>query len=169
VWYVSPFVDPKNAAQVASAVAEALRATKDPFHASMLAQGLSTVAARMRPKDAADVLAQAVENTREPGALCWLVEGLVAVSARLEAPVALALAVPAAEAPPYRLTLRQLVELLKMPIFIGEARRVVLDELGNRCGRRFADVWEFVRFARDQHLDLEFTSPPQRPEPAAVR
>jgi hypothetical protein len=51
-----------------------------------------------------------------------------------------------------------------MPACIGEARRVVLDHLGNRYKRHFADVWEFVRFAREKNLDLDFTSPPKRPE-----
>ena len=48
-------------------------------------------------------------------------------------------------------------------MIVGEARRVVLDHLGNRYHRTFADVWEFVRFAKEQNLDLDFTSPPRRP------
>ena len=77
---------------------------------------------------------------------------------------ALALFIPAAELPSCRLSTQQLVELLKMPTCIGKARRVVLDQLGNRYRRTFADVWEFVRFAKEQNLDLDFTTPPQRPE-----
>ena len=41
-----------------------------------------------------------------------------------------------------------------------------LDRLEDRYGRTFADQWEFVRFATEQRLGLDFTSPPQRPEPA---
>jgi hypothetical protein len=82
---------------------------------------------------------------------------------------ALALLLPAAEPPPCRLSTQQLVELLKMPTCLGEARRVVLDQLGHRYRRHFADAWEFVRFAKEQHLDdLDFISPPQRPETAAA-
>jgi hypothetical protein len=56
-----------------------------------------------------------------------------------------------------------------MPSCIGEARRVVLDQLGNRYRRRFADPWDFVRFAKQQRLGgLDFTTPPRRPEPAAL-
>ena len=77
---------------------------------------------------------------------------------------ALALLIPAAEPPPCRLSTQQLVELLKTPPFVGEARRVVLDHLGNRYQRRFADQWDFVRYATEQRLGLDFTSPPQRPE-----
>ena len=43
----------------------------------------------------------------------------------------------------------------------GPCRRMVLDHLGNRFQRRFADQWEFVRFATEQRLFLNFTDPPQ--------
>ena len=52
-----------------------------------------------------------------------------------------------------------------MPTCFGAARRVVLDHLGNRYGRRFVNHWAFVRFAREQGLGLDFTTPPKRPEP----
>ena len=71
---------------------------------------------------------------------------------------------PASEPLPCRLSDQQLVELLKMPTCVGAARRVVLDHLGIRYRRTFADVWEFVRFAKEQRLDLDLTSPPQHPE-----
>jgi hypothetical protein len=64
---------------------------------------------------------------------------------------------------PCRLSTQDLVELLKMPTCFGEARKVVLKHLGNRYGRRFANHWEFVRFTKEQHLDLDLTSPPKRP------
>ena len=68
---------------------------------------------------------------------------------------------------PCRLSDQQLVELLKQPLFVGEARRVILDLLGDRHGRRFADQWEFVEFAQEHRLGLDFTTPPTRPEPLA--
>jgi hypothetical protein len=71
----------------------------------------------------------------------------------------------ASEPFPCRLTTRELVELLKMPTCFGSARRVVLDHLGNRYGRRFVNHWAFVRFAREQGLDLDFTTPLRRPDP----
>jgi hypothetical protein len=55
-----------------------------------------------------------------------------------------------------------------MPPCIGKARRIVLDQLGNRYRRTFADVWEFVRFAEEQQLGLDLTSPPKRPEGLAA-
>ena len=68
---------------------------------------------------------------------------------------------------PCRLTTQELVELLKMPTCIQDNRRAVLDQLGNIHGRRFANHWEFVRFAREKGLKLDFTSPPRRPDPKA--
>jgi hypothetical protein len=64
---------------------------------------------------------------------------------------------------PCCLSTQDLIELLKMPTCFGEARKVVLKHLGNRYGRTFANHWEFVRFAQEQHLDLDLTSPPKRP------
>jgi hypothetical protein len=73
---------------------------------------------------------------------------------------------PAAVEPlPCRLPTQDLVELLKMPTCIGEVRRVVLNQLGNRYGRRFETHWDFVRYAEDQGLNLDFTTPAKRPDP----
>jgi hypothetical protein len=71
---------------------------------------------------------------------------------------------PTATAPlPCRLSSQDLVDLLKMPTCVGRARQVVLKHLGNRLGRDFADLWQFVHFAQEQHLELDLTSPPSRP------
>ena len=48
--------------------------------------------------------------------------------------------------------------------FVG-VRRIILDQLGNRHGRRFDTHWDFVRYAQEKGLNLDFTSPPQRPDP----
>jgi hypothetical protein len=50
-----------------------------------------------------------------------------------------------------------------MPTFFGKARQIVLKHLGNRYGRTFANHWELVRHAKEQQLDLDFTTPPKRP------
>jgi len=71
----------------------------------------------------------------------------------------------AAEPFPCRLTTQELVDLLKMPTCFGPARWVVLDHLGNRYGRRFVNHWAFVRYAQERGLDLDFTTPPKRPDP----
>ncbi len=63
---------------------------------------------------------------------------------------------------PRRLSDQELVELLKHPLCVGPARRAVLGQLGLQHGRPFADQWEFVRFAEEQKLGLDLTSPPKR-------
>ncbi len=79
-------------------------------------------------------------------------------------PLATLASLPAAGEPlPCRLGTQELVELLKMPTCVGPVRRVVLDQLGNRCGRHFETHWDFVRHAQEQGLDL--ATPPQRPDP----
>jgi serine/threonine protein kinase len=72
---------------------------------------------------------------------------------------------PTGKTLPCRLTTQSLVELLKMPTCFGEPRQVVLDHLGNRYGRRFFNHWEFVRYAKEHGLGLDFTTPPKRPDP----
>jgi hypothetical protein len=57
-----------------------------------------------------------------------------------------------------------LVELLKQPTCFGPARRVILDQLENRFRQKFADHWAFIRYAQEQNLGLDFTSPPKRPD-----
>jgi hypothetical protein len=77
-------------------------------------------------------------------------------------------ALPAACEPlPCRLSTAELGELLKYPTCYGPARQVVLKHLGNRYGRPFANHWEFVRFAQEHHLGLDFTSPAKRPKDLA--
>jgi hypothetical protein len=71
----------------------------------------------------------------------------------------------AAFPPGCRLTTQQLVDLLKMPTCYGQARRVVLDHLRYLHGRSFVNHWAFVRFAGEQGLNLDFTTPPRRPGP----
>ncbi len=51
-----------------------------------------------------------------------------------------------------------------MPSDLGDNRRVVLDHLGGRYGRHFINNWAFVRFAQEQGLDLDLTTPPKRPD-----
>ena len=126
---------------------------------------------RIRPSLARD-LSALLSGVTAAGKGSWsaTAASLVALPAGTSPPLmALGPLVATVELSPRRFSTQQLVELLKMPTCIGEARRLVLDELGNRHRRRFADAWEFVRFARERHLDLDFTTPPQRPESAAVR
>ena len=78
--------------------------------------------------------------------------------------LATALAAPSLNPLPPPLPVPTLVELLKYPLCVGPARRLVLDQLQRHYGRSFADQWDFVRFAQAQHPELDLTSPPTRPQ-----
>jgi serine/threonine protein kinase len=55
-----------------------------------------------------------------------------------------------------------LVDLLKYHLCVGEARRLVLEQLSRHYGRPFADQWDFVRFAEERQLGLDLLGPPPR-------
>jgi hypothetical protein len=181
-------LEPQEAARVLTQV---MAKTTEPNYVGLLAQGLAAVAGRLEPQEAARhcdqaarALSLAMTKTTHPDNLNslaqWLaatltagahtlpvrVAGLVggvATSDRqpLLAPAALAFAL---ESPPCRLSTKQLVDLLKHPFCVDQARRVVLEQLENRYRRPFADHWAFVRFATEQRLGLDFTTPPRRQE-----
>jgi hypothetical protein len=50
-----------------------------------------------------------------------------------------------------------------MPTCFAYARKFVLEHLGIRYGHTFANHWEFVHYAQEHGLDLDFTAPPKRP------
>src|SRR5262249_60055338 len=125
---------------------------KDPYALPALGQGLPAAPSAVTPAEIPSRTATAASA--------------VAFPAGAGDPLtALAPVLRAAEPPPCRLSTQQLVELLKMPTCISEARRIILDQLGNRYQRRFADVWEFVRFAQEHLPDIDLTTPPKRPRP----
>jgi hypothetical protein len=85
----------------------------------------------------------------------------VALSSSAGTPLAaLVLLPPALEPVPPPLPAQTLVDLLKRPLCVGAARRLVLEQLSRHYGRPFADQWEFVAYAREHHLDLDLTTPP---------
>ncbi len=56
-----------------------------------------------------------------------------------------------------------LVELLKHPFCVGEARQAILDALAFTYNRPFADQWEFVEYAQKHQPQLDLLTPPTRP------
>jgi hypothetical protein len=187
-------LEPEDAAQAAAPLFQAMSKTTDRSVLPYRAQGIAALSARLAPKDAArlcgptaGMLAQAQAKATHPSELPPLTQGLSAILSRNVIPsrgttrVAGALAAvgnpagplvaPAllrsAFAPlPPPLPVETLVELLKHPLFIGEARRLVLDQLQRHYKRSFADQWDFVAFATERKLDL--ASPPRRPATVAV-
>jgi hypothetical protein len=151
-------LEPKDAAQAVRALSHTMAKTKDLYAVPYfryalpyLAQGLAAVAARLEPNDAAEVYT----------ILTYFLPG-TADSLFLDTADSLFLN-RAIKLLAGRLSTRQMVELLKHPTCVGSACRAILDELENRYRQKFADHWAFVRFAKEQKLGLDFTTPPQRP------
>jgi hypothetical protein len=192
---VAARLGPQEAAAACSRAAGALTAAMarqtNPYALTGLAQGLSAVAGRLDPAAAAQAaaaLTAAMAKTTDPYTLRSFERPLLCLTGDPRRPADRAAALVGSTAvfpwpgpllagpallapnlpPPCRLSTQELVDLLKLPTCVGTARRVVLDQLEGRYGRRFADHWDFVRFARAQNLGLDLTSPPKRPEPAAV-
>jgi len=187
---VSARLEPKDAADT---LTQALTRTTDPKALQSLAEALSAVSARLEPKDAAEAcrqaaatLIQAMTRTTDPNALQPLAQGLAAVLFREDSTTtrqrllsvtatvgglgspglsfaALGSAQPALEPMP-PLPPQTLVELLKNPFCVSEARRLVLEQLSRHYHRPFADQWDFVQFVTDNQLPLDLTTPPVRPQ-----
>jgi predicted Ser/Thr protein kinase len=183
----------QHCARAATTFTQAMTKTIDRGTLNFLAWGLSALAARLDPKEAASTLLQAIANTPvsyapvpgDPDGLSSLAKGLSATLTRdlRDLPVraaglvasvgvgecqpflATTATVLALEPLPCRLSTQELVDLLKDPFCVNQARRVVLKQLERRYRRTFADHWEFVRFAQQQNLGLDFTTPPRRTEP----
>jgi hypothetical protein len=161
------------------------------FFNRLLAQGLSAVSARLAPEEAAAVCGQATAILSQAMAkwssiTAWLqplAESLSAVLRRedsgrnasqryrpigaigtLTGPGSLLFAPALFQPPPPPLPAQALVDVLKQPFCVGEARRLVLGQLARHYQRPFADQWEFVRFVQEQKLDLDLLTPPQLPE-----
>ena len=178
--------------QAAVILSQAMIGKTDHTALEQLARGLWAVAARMDPMVAASTISQALTQTTDPYAQAQLERvlsavlhgddswgddarrhGLIAAVGTLNSPRSVLPAVAclqvAAEPPPQPLPAQALVELLKQPFCVGEARRLVLQQLSRRYQRPFADVWDFVHFAKEQNLGLDFTTPPRRPEMSTGR
>jgi hypothetical protein len=168
-------LEAKDAKEPAAALAHAMTQTKNARALLALAEALSGVAARLGPKEASETCAQpaaalmlcmSMRNDWE--ALPELSKALAAGLSResTERPMILMLLPvlwnPVLEPQPEPFPAETLVELLKHPLCVGQAPRIVLDQLGRHYGRRFENQWDFVHFAEEQKLGLDFTSPVQR-------
>jgi hypothetical protein len=145
---VASHLEPEGAAPAAFALIRAMAGSNNTYTLPKLARSLAAIltgGARTLPVRVAGLVGGVAASDRQPPL----------------APAALALAL---EPPRCPLSTQELVELLKHPLCVGQARRVVLEQLENRYRRPFADHWEFVRFAQQQNLGLDFTTPPRRTE-----
>jgi hypothetical protein len=155
----------------AVALEEAIAGTTDPSVLKYRVLGLIAVGARLDSKgvsEAATALMRAmtreyvpdpnVQRVPEPvtDAFPALTNGLVAI---------LRAGPPAAQKGDAgsHLSDQALVDLLKLPLCVGAARRTVLDQLGRRYHQTFTDQWAFLDFAAKHNLDLNFARLPQHP------
>jgi hypothetical protein len=174
-----------EAAQAAGPLAQALEDPKTTSSARAdLARALSALAARMgrgKAAQAAGTLAREMSKTTDTTRLNSLAEAIVvtltglpptrtataaaaavtSLADRSGWPMTLAVLTLVKDPPPCRLSTLQLVDLLKDPLCVGKARRVILDQLEIRFQREFADHWAFVRFAQNE-LTIDPTGPPPR-------
>jgi hypothetical protein len=170
------------------------QATAEPWAMKQLVEGLSAVAARMKPDGAAQVYGQAaailtlaMSKGSNEGDLGFHLPDLSAVLSReaswttrqrlmsVRATIvalgdwgvpftAFALVRPDLEPVPMPLPPQMLVNLLKHPMCVGEPRRLVLAQLSRHYHRPFVDQWDFVDFVNQRNIELDLTSPPERPK-----
>jgi serine/threonine protein kinase len=152
---VSARLEPReNARQAALAtrtLTEMMARTTNPQPLPSLAQALCAVSTKPDPENVAHravCTAKAVAEAMTPPTR---LSGLYVVKQALQ-PL------------PSRLSTQELVELLKMPTCVGPFRDVILQQLGGRYHRHFADPWEFVEYAEKHLPDVDLKSPPKRPE-----
>jgi hypothetical protein len=186
---VAARLEAKEAAEAAATLTQAMSKTTIPGELASLAEGLAAVAARLEPNEAARlrgqaaaILTQAMTRTPHAGALL-----AQAVAAHLEPKEAARVCGQAAATLIQTMTRNRdsnflqyqaqglsavlaralppevLVDLLKHPCCVSEARRLVLDALARHYQRPFADQWEFVDYAEANKLGLDFTTPPRKP------
>lgn len=190
---LSTRLEPRDAAQSAATLTRLIAKTREPFVLLSLGRTLATLADRIGRDEAAPLyslaavaVVEAMTKATNPRSPSTWSQDLAIVLSRVDPsdfsrrsvavlaglgpllsgahPVsATGILTLAMEPPACRLSTQEMVEWLKQPTYIGQIRRVILDQLENRFRRRFANHWAFVRFAHEQGLDLDFVSLPKRP------
>jgi tRNA A-37 threonylcarbamoyl transferase component Bud32 len=179
-------------AHAARVYADMLLNNPNPYHRRQFARELAALSVRAGLAGAG-ILTDALSKT-DADVRGSLAEGLAAVAlgfstdARSRAQSATLLATGAFATPhnvlpslpllhphfhpqPRPLPPQELVELLKHPFCVGEARRAVLDALEFTYKRPFKDQWEFVEYVQRNNIrdhttgkPLDLLTPPKRPE-----
>jgi hypothetical protein len=178
---------PGEAARYTSAAAQqVLRAMAKTTHLGHLAWALEALAGRLGQEEALEATQKVLEamgmTTDPPALLSSLAPALAvrlepeeasertglaarAIAEGLAPPTrlsGLATLLRASQPLPGRFSTQELIDLLKMPTCVGPAREVILRQLGQKCNRPFADLWEFVDWAHEHRPDLDLTTPPKR-------
>jgi hypothetical protein len=185
-------LDSRDTAKAAASLSQAMTKRTAPVALGSLARPLLAVADRLEPKDAAQVrsmaaatLIEAMTTTTNPGELQALAQGLSVLlggegaTPRLQQLLNVAATVAATRNPstlfatlamtqlfpgsvPPPLPPQVLVDLLKHPFCVGQARRLLLEQLSRHYLHPFADQWGFVDYVYQRKLNLDLTTPPNR-------
>jgi hypothetical protein len=150
-------MEPKKAAQVCGRAAYMLSLSIGKQHGNGIAvqqlfNSLSVIVPYMNPEEAAATLVVAKSSLSETNLTdiaSWatISKSISAVVMREKSPL------PA----------QPLVNILKHPFCVGETRLLVLDQLSRHYRRSFTDQWEFADYVQKNKVDLDLTTPPQRP------
>jgi hypothetical protein len=62
-----------------------------------------------------------------------------------------------------KMSMPEIVELLKNPICVGLAQSIILEQLQQKHRVVFADQWAFIRFVQEKKMGLDFVTPPNPP------
>jgi hypothetical protein len=146
---LAPRLEPEEAARAARLLLEAMGKMIDPRALRALVPAVAALVVELRP----------IEAQQRAGFLAAAIGGTCSTPAPL---LGLAPLAEASRPLPGRFTEQQLVDLLKMPPCQRPAREVIVRQLGHQCGRPFANMWEFVDWAREHRPDLDLNSPPVR-------
>src|SRR5262249_18503964 len=135
---LAPWLGEAEASAAAKLALEKMARTRNDDVLHGLAEAVAALAVQSKPEEAssrADLLVAAVGSaSAAPAPLTGL---SLLVTAR---PL------------PARFTEKQLVDFLKMPTSPWAARVVLVRQLGQQCGRPFANVWEYIEWAnQDGH------------------
>jgi tRNA A-37 threonylcarbamoyl transferase component Bud32 len=145
---------------------------------------VAALASRLEPTAAADAVAkvlQVITNRPKPSALQALAAAVAPLAGQMDSTATTAAAGRAIDAMARTADVRVseslsqslqalaarsaaegLVDLLKQPTCVGEARRIVLHEMSQRANRDFAHQWEVVDWLREHQPGLNLASPPRR-------
>jgi hypothetical protein len=147
---LAPRLDAAEASTAARRVLDAMAKTNNSNALRSLAEAVAALAVHATPEET-------IQRTR------LLANVVGQANCRMRLLADLPLLSKAAQPLPGRFTEQELVDLLKMLSCQRPAREVIVRQLGQQCGQHFANVWEFVEWAREHRPDLDLNSPPVRP------
>jgi hypothetical protein len=143
---IAPWLDEEVAATTVGKVGEAADRNKGPQALPELAAALAALSPRLNERATSAAVRKLLDTAaRSPRSKSLSNSALSRAVANRSAP--------------------ELVELLKHPGCVGQARAVVLQKMGEKFDRRFSDVWELVDWLAVNAPEIDAASPPVRTQP----